>query len=60
MTDILTPAAVPASSAPVYTVVQERRIVSAIPGPKSVELHQRRLEVVSGGVASMLPIYMHK
>ena len=60
MTDTLTSAAVPAPSSPVYTVVQERKIVTAIPGPKSVELHQRRLAVVSGGVASMLPVYMEK
>ncbi len=60
MTDTLTSAAVPAPSAPVYTVAQERKILTAIPGPKSVELHQRRLAVVSGGVASMLPVYMEK
>jgi len=42
----------------VYTVVQERKIVTAIPGPKSAELHKRRLETVSGGVSSMLPVYI--
>jgi len=44
--------------APVYSVPQERRIVTAIPGPKSQELHQRRLAVVPTGVSSALPIYI--
>jgi len=56
MTDTLTPASV--SSA--YTVPQERKIVTAIPGPKSAELHARRLAVVSTGVSSMLPVYIKK
>ncbi|SEH87055.1 MULTISPECIES: 4-aminobutyrate--2-oxoglutarate transaminase [unclassified Leifsonia] len=44
--------------APVYSVPQERRIVTAIPGPKSQELHERRLAVVPTGVSSALPIYI--
>ena len=44
--------------APVYSVPQERRIVTAIPGPKSQELHQRRLAVVPTGVSSALPVYI--
>ena len=44
--------------APVYTVSQERRIVTAIPGPKSQELHERRRAVVSDGVSSVLPVYI--
>jgi 4-aminobutyrate aminotransferase/(S)-3-amino-2-methylpropionate transaminase len=60
MTDTLAPSAVPAASAPVYTVAQERKIVTAIPGPISTELHRRRLAVVSTGVASMLPVYITK
>ena len=44
--------------APVYSVPQERRIVTAVPGPKSQELHERRLAVVPTGVSSALPIYI--
>jgi len=61
MTDTLTPSTSPSTSAaPVYTVPQERKIVTAIPGPRSKELQQRRLAVVSGGVASALPVYIKK
>ncbi|WP_438877086.1 aminotransferase class III-fold pyridoxal phosphate-dependent enzyme, partial [Bacillus cereus group sp. BC44] len=41
-----------------YSVPQERRIVTAVPGPKSQELHQRRLAVVPTGVSSALPVYI--
>src|SRR5690349_9639680 len=51
MTDTQTPAETPA--APVYTVPQERRIVTAIPGPRSQALHERRLAVVSAGVTTV-------
>jgi len=47
-------------AAPVYSIPQERRIVTAIPGPKSQELHQRRLAVVPPGVSSALPVYIAK
>ncbi|HZK58400.1 MAG TPA: 4-aminobutyrate--2-oxoglutarate transaminase [Cryobacterium sp.] len=61
MTETLNVPAAPAvAAAPVYTVPQERRIVTAIPGPKSQELHKRRLATVSGGVSSMLPVYIAK
>ncbi|HEV7186190.1 MAG: 4-aminobutyrate--2-oxoglutarate transaminase [Actinomycetales bacterium] len=46
--------------APVHTVAQERRIVTAIPGPNSQALHQRRLAVVPNGVSSTLPVYIAK
>jgi 4-aminobutyrate aminotransferase/(S)-3-amino-2-methylpropionate transaminase len=46
--------------APVFSVPQERRIVTAVPGPKSQELHQRRLAVVPTGVSSALPVYIAK
>jgi 4-aminobutyrate aminotransferase/(S)-3-amino-2-methylpropionate transaminase len=36
---------------------QERRLVTAIPGPKSVQMHARRMAAVSSGVASTLPVY---
>jgi 4-aminobutyrate aminotransferase / (S)-3-amino-2-methylpropionate transaminase / 5-aminovalerate transaminase len=53
------PTAAPAAE-PVYTIAQERRIVTAIPGPKSEELHKRRLAAVSDGVSSTLPVYIKK
>ncbi|WP_308799777.1 4-aminobutyrate--2-oxoglutarate transaminase [Agromyces silvae] len=49
-----------AASAPVYTVTQERKIVTAIPGPRSQELQARRTAVVSEGVASALPVYIER
>ena len=39
-------------------LVQERRLVTAIPGPLSAELHARRVAAVSAGVSSVLPIYV--
>lgn len=53
MTDTL-PASGPAP------VLQERRITTAIPGPKSKALHERRLAVVPGGVSSALPVYIER
>ncbi len=37
---------------------QERRVVTAIPGPKSAELDQRRKQAVSAGVGVVLPVYV--
>jgi 4-aminobutyrate aminotransferase/(S)-3-amino-2-methylpropionate transaminase len=48
------------AAAPVYTVPQERRILTAIPGPKSQELQARRSKVVSSGVSSALPVYIER
>jgi len=45
---------------PVYSIPQERKIVTAIPGPKSKELHERRLAVIPPGVSSALPVYIAK
>lgn len=39
-------------------VTQERKVVTAIPGPKSVEMHARRQKVVPPGVGTMLPVYI--
>src|SRR6478609_9003215 len=58
MTDTQIPAET--ASAPVYSVVQERRVVTAIPGPRSQELHARRAKVVSAGVSSALPVYIDR
>lgn len=58
MTDTLS---APASSAfGDLEVAQERRIVTAVPGPKSQALHERRLAVVSGGVGTTLPVYIDR
>jgi 4-aminobutyrate aminotransferase/(S)-3-amino-2-methylpropionate transaminase len=48
------------AAAPVYTVTQERKVVTAIPGPKSQALHARRQAVVSDGVSSALPVYIER
>ncbi|GAA1370854.1 4-aminobutyrate--2-oxoglutarate transaminase [Streptomyces beijiangensis] len=36
---------------------QERRVVTAIPGPKSQELQARRTAAVASGVGSVLPVF---
>jgi len=43
-----------------HTFAAERRIVTAIPGPRSQALQQRREAVVSAGVASALPVFVEK
>jgi len=48
MTDTLSQA--PASST-------SARIITEIPGPRSTELHERRVKAVSAGVAATFPIY---
>ncbi|WP_448003998.1 4-aminobutyrate--2-oxoglutarate transaminase [Agromyces bauzanensis] len=58
MTDTQIPAET--ATAPVYSVPQERQVVTAIPGPKSEELHARRSKVVSAGVSSALPVYIER
>jgi 4-aminobutyrate aminotransferase/(S)-3-amino-2-methylpropionate transaminase len=57
MTDTLD---TPASIIPAYTVEQSRRVVTEIPGPRSRELHERRLNVVPVGVSSALPVYIER
>jgi len=58
MTDTQIPEA--SATAPVYSVPQERQVVTAIPGPKSLELQARREKVVSAGVSSALPVYIER
>jgi 4-aminobutyrate aminotransferase/(S)-3-amino-2-methylpropionate transaminase len=41
-------------------IVQERRVVTAIPGPKSLALQQRRLAAVAAGVSSALPVFIER
>jgi 4-aminobutyrate aminotransferase/(S)-3-amino-2-methylpropionate transaminase len=40
------------------TVPQERRLVTSIPGPRSVALQARKTSAVSAGVGVMLPVYI--
>jgi 4-aminobutyrate aminotransferase/(S)-3-amino-2-methylpropionate transaminase len=39
-------------------VAQHRELVSAIPGPRSAALHERRVRAVSAGVGAGLPVYV--
>ncbi|HEY9497700.1 MAG TPA: 4-aminobutyrate--2-oxoglutarate transaminase [Terrimesophilobacter sp.] len=55
MTDMLAPSVSALSSVP-----QERRIVTDIPGPKSLALHARRNAVVASGAASTFPVYIDR
>lgn len=41
-------------------IPQERRLVTAIPGPKSLELQKRRTSAVSAGVGATMPIFITK
>ena len=43
-----------------HNTALERKIVTAIPGPKSQELHARRLKEVSHGVGAALPVYIDR
>ncbi|WP_329380881.1 4-aminobutyrate--2-oxoglutarate transaminase [Streptomyces sp. NBC_01716] len=38
-------------------IPQERRIVTAVPGPKSLELQNRRTAAVAAGVGSVMPVF---
>lgn len=51
MTDVLTSPSI---------ISSERRIVTAIPGPKSVALQARRAAVVPVGVSSAIPVYLER
>jgi 4-aminobutyrate aminotransferase/(S)-3-amino-2-methylpropionate transaminase len=53
MTDLIA-----APTAPAESITQERRLVTAVPGPKSRALHERRQAVIPPGVHSMLPVYI--
>jgi len=40
------------------TLPQERRLVTALPGPRSIELQARRTQAVSAGVGGTLPVFI--
>ncbi len=44
----------------VTEIAQEPRIVTDLPGPKSRELHERRVAVVPRGAHSLLPVYIER
>ena len=48
------------SSITVNGLAQERKLVTAIPGPKSVEIQKRRTSAVSAGVGATIPIFITK
>ena len=49
------------TSAPTTSsITQERRVVTAIPGPQSQKLHERRLAAVPVGVGTTLPVYIDR
>lgn len=63
MTDTLSAPAAPSfegTASAHAPVAQERRVVTAIPGPASQALHERRLAVVSAGVGTALPVYIDR
>ncbi|MDX2025455.1 4-aminobutyrate--2-oxoglutarate transaminase [Microcella sp.] len=63
MTDTLSAPAAPSfegTGSAHAPVAQERRVVTAIPGPASQALHERRLAVVSAGVGTALPVYIDR
>ncbi|WP_353827446.1 4-aminobutyrate--2-oxoglutarate transaminase [Agromyces sp. SYSU T0242] len=61
MTDTQLPVDAPSAEPAIPAAVpQERRIVTAIPGPRSQELQARRAAVVSAGVSSVLPVYIER
>ncbi|RZU66627.1 4-aminobutyrate aminotransferase/(S)-3-amino-2-methylpropionate transaminase [Microterricola gilva] len=59
MTLIDSPAIVQGTTPPVGgpSLPQERRLVTAIPGPKSIELGARKAQAVSASVGSTIPVF---
>lgn len=41
-------------------ITQERKLVTAIPGPKSQELQKKKQQEVSHGVGTLLPVYIDR
>src|ERR1700712_4922179 len=41
-------------------IEQKRFLTTAIPGPRSIELQQRKLSAVSAGVSTGLPVYIER
>ena len=59
MTDTLQPAATEQAQAPTISGVEQRRVLrTAVPGPRSQELHARKTAAVAAGVGVTLPVYV--
>ena len=43
-----------------HTVDQARKVVTELPGPRSLELEARRAEAVAPGVSSVMPVYVDR
>jgi 4-aminobutyrate aminotransferase/(S)-3-amino-2-methylpropionate transaminase len=57
MTDVLQPA----TGTPAIDGVEQRRVlVTAVPGPRSQELHARKMSAVATGVGTTLPVYIER
>src|SRR6266568_4433374 len=42
------------------SVPQQRLLKTAIPGPRSIELHARKMAAVSSGIGTTLPVYVER
>ena len=42
------------------TIEQKRALITEVPGPRSVELHRRKMSAVASGVGTTLPIYVER
>ena len=60
MTDTLAPTIPTATSPLPGAIAQQRRIVTSIPGPKSVALQARRMAAIPVGVGSALPVFVER
>src|SRR5882724_4128296 len=45
---------------PMVEIEQRRHLATAIPGPRSIQLHARRAAAVSAGVSIALPVYIER
>ena len=43
-----------------HPVAQVRKVVTELPGPRSIELEARRAEAVAPGVSSVMPVYVDR
>jgi len=60
MTQMTSPAAPPTAAPSATPVAQERKLVTAIPGPASQKLFARRNAVVAKGVGTTLPVFIER
>jgi 4-aminobutyrate aminotransferase/(S)-3-amino-2-methylpropionate transaminase len=47
-------------SAPLPELPQQRRLVTAVPGPRSLERMERRAAAVARGVGTTLPVFVER